>query len=83
MGRFSHEAAATDPATGIVYETEDARYSALYRYVPIDPTNLAAGGALEAMKLEGTTDTVTWTMGTTTRALPPSPACSPRPRRPC
>lgn len=63
MGRFSHEATATDPATGIVYETEDAGNSALYRYVPVDPANLAAGGVLEAMKLEGTTDTVSWTMG--------------------
>ena len=68
MGRFSHEATATHPATGIVYETEDAGHSALYRYVPIDPTNLAAGGVLEAMKLEGTTDTVAWTMGTSAAA---------------
>ncbi len=68
MGRFSHEATATDPATGIVYETEDAGASALYRYVPVDPTNLAAGGVLEAMKLEGTTDTVAWTAGTSATA---------------
>ncbi len=63
MGRFSHEATATDPATGIVYETEDAGNSAFYRYVPVDPANLAAGGVLEAMVLEGTTDTIGWTMG--------------------
>ncbi len=68
MGRFSHEATATDPATGIVYETEDAGHSALYRYVPIDRTNLAAGGVLEAMKLRGTTDTVAWTTGTSAAA---------------
>jgi uncharacterized protein len=64
MGRFSHEATATDPATGFVYETEDAGSSALYRFRPADPANLAAGGVLEAMKLTGTTDTVGWTSGT-------------------
>lgn len=68
MGRFSHEATATDPHTGIVYETEDAGSSALYRYVPKDPANLAAGGVLQAMRLEGTTDTGAWTTGTTARA---------------
>jgi uncharacterized protein len=64
MGRFSHEATATDPATGIVYETEDSGSSALYRYVPSDPANLAAGGVLEAMKLAGTNTTASWTTGT-------------------
>lgn len=35
MGRMSHEAAAVDPASGIVYLTEDSRnLSSLYRYVP-------------------------------------------------
>lgn len=63
MGRFSHEATATDPATGIVYETEDAGSSALYRYVPIDAANLGAGGVLEAMVLEGSSDTRLWTTG--------------------
>lgn len=32
-GRFAHEAVAVDPRSGIVYETEDARDSAFYRYV--------------------------------------------------
>jgi secreted PhoX family phosphatase len=63
MGRFSHEANATDPATGIVYETEDSGSSALYRYVPNDRDNLAAGGRLEAMALDGTTDTRLWATG--------------------
>jgi uncharacterized protein len=63
MGRFSHEATATDPATGIVYETEDAGSSALYRYVPADPANLAAGGVLQAMVLDGTVDTQPWDIG--------------------
>ncbi|HEX7277508.1 MAG TPA: alkaline phosphatase PhoX [Acidimicrobiales bacterium] len=64
MGRFSHEATATDPATGFVYETEDAGSSALYRFRPADPSNLAAGGVLEAMRLAGTADTREWTTGT-------------------
>jgi len=64
MGRFSHEATATDPTTGIVYETEDAGSSAFYRFRPNDPANLAAGGVLEAMKLAGTADTKPWTTGT-------------------
>jgi secreted PhoX family phosphatase len=63
MGRFSHEATATDPATGIVYETEDAGSSALYRYVPDNPADLAAGGVLQAMCLDGTTDTRLWATG--------------------
>ncbi|QYG95153.1 DUF839 domain-containing protein [Iamia sp. SCSIO 61187] len=68
MGRFSHEATATDPATGIVYETEDNGTSALYRYVPVDPADLLAGGRLEAMALDGTTDTAGWTTGTSATA---------------
>jgi secreted PhoX family phosphatase len=33
-GRFSHEAVAVDPMTGIVYETEDTGQSGFYKYVP-------------------------------------------------
>ena len=57
LGRFSHEALAIDPATGIVYLTEDRGDSRFYRFVPTTPGNLAAGGHLEAMVLAGTTDT--------------------------
>lgn len=54
-GRFAHEAAAVDPATRIVYMTEDdfAYGSGFYRYIP--PNNpmkdkrLADGGALEVL----------------------------------
>lgn len=68
MGRFSHEASATDPATGIVYETEDTGSSVLYRYLPTDRDNLAAGGVLEAMALKDDDGgpiltTVPWTTG--------------------
>ena len=34
MGRFVHEAVAVDPATGVVYETEDSGRSGLYRFTP-------------------------------------------------
>ncbi|MGH9226453.1 MAG: alkaline phosphatase PhoX [Acidimicrobiales bacterium] len=64
MGRFSHEANATDPSTGIVYLTEDAGSSALYRFRPVSTDNLAAGGVLEAMQLAGTADTRSWATGT-------------------
>lgn len=54
MGRFSHEAAAVDPATGIVYETEDARESAFYKFVPEGKWgDLKSGGKLWAMVLNG------------------------------
>ena len=45
-GRFSHEAAATDQRTGIVYETEDpgsGRGAGFYRFIPDDPGDLTAG----------------------------------------
>lgn len=49
MGRFRHEAACVDPATGIVYMTEDRDDSLLYRFVPNQPGVLAAGGTLQAL----------------------------------
>ena len=54
MGRFSHEATATDPDTGFVYETEDRSDSCFYRYKPAQYGNLhAPGGELEAMVING------------------------------
>jgi secreted PhoX family phosphatase len=53
MGRFAHEACAVDPATGIVYETEDATPGGYYKFVPNQYGNLAAGGKLYAMKVVG------------------------------
>ncbi|MEV4543475.1 alkaline phosphatase PhoX [Micromonospora echinaurantiaca] len=49
MGRFSHEAVAVDPRTGIVYLTEDATPSGLYRYLPHTPGELSAGGVLQML----------------------------------
>lgn len=60
MGRFNHEAAAVDPATGIVYLTEDRDDSVLYRFLPKTPGRLAEGGRLQAMVVEGLADTRNW-----------------------
>lgn len=53
MGRFSHEAVAVDPKTGIVYETEDAGASGFYRFIPNVSGNYAAGGVLQMLKVVG------------------------------
>jgi hypothetical protein len=60
MGRFNHEAAAVDPATGIVYLTEDRDDGVLYRFLPKTPGKLAEGGRLQAMVVEGLDDTRNW-----------------------
>ena len=57
LGRFNHEAACVDPVTGIVYLTEDRDDSVLYRFLPRERGNLAAGGRLQAMRVEGLADT--------------------------
>lgn len=53
MGRFSHEAAAVDPATGFVYLTEDRADSCFYRFVPSTAGHLAGGGRLYALRIAG------------------------------
>ncbi len=53
MGRFNHEAAAVDPATGIVYLTEDQGDSLFYRFIPSVPGELDKGGVLQALAVEG------------------------------
>lgn len=62
-GRFSHEAAAVDPETGIVYETEDTGASGFYKYVQPGAGKhwrrghhhgfLRDGGELYAMVVDG------------------------------
>ena len=63
MGRFNHEAAAVDPATGIVYQTEDRDDGVLYRFIPKTPGKLADGGRLQAMSIEGLPDCRNWATG--------------------
>lgn len=60
MGRFNHEAACVDPETGYVYMTEDRDDGVLYRFLPKEPGNLKAGGQLQAMAIEGISDTRNW-----------------------
>ena len=55
MGRFVHEAVAVDPATGIVYETEDAVRAGLYRFLPAIPGSLHQGGRLQMLAVGGQT----------------------------
>ncbi|QNM82432.1 DUF839 domain-containing protein [Sphingomonas sabuli] len=62
LGRFNHEAAAVDPATGIVYLTEDRDDSLLYRFLPYMRGRLARGGRLQALALrDGRRDSRNWT----------------------
>ncbi len=49
MGRFRHEAAAVDPASGIVYLTEDRDDGLLYRFLPASRGQLGQGGRLQAL----------------------------------
>jgi hypothetical protein len=53
MGRFVHEAVAADPATGIVYQTEDHPTAGFYRFLPREPGQLAEGGELQMLGLVG------------------------------
>jgi hypothetical protein len=54
MGRFAHEACATDPRTGIVYQTEDdGNDSGFYRFRPRHPRDLTRGGRLEMLAVRG------------------------------
>jgi hypothetical protein len=62
MGRFNHEAVCVHPASGIVYQTEDAYDSLIYRYIPNVPGKLHQGGELQALSIKGrkSLDTRNW-----------------------
>src|SRR5690606_349738 len=60
MGRMNHEAACVDPATGIVYETEDREDGLFYRFIPNVPGKLAEGGKLQALVIDGLPDSRNW-----------------------
>jgi secreted PhoX family phosphatase len=54
LGRFSHEAIAVDPKTGVVYLTEDAKpFCGFYRFVPNRRARLADGGTLQMLSING------------------------------
>lgn len=66
MGRFNHEAIAVDPASSIVYQTEDRGDGVLYRFIPKTRgdgrAKLADGGRLQALAINGqpSRDTRNW-----------------------
>src|SRR5690606_31345297 len=60
MGRFNHEAACVDPATGAVYLTEDREDGLLYCFVPRVKGRLAEGGTLHALVLPDIPDARNW-----------------------
>lgn len=72
LGRFAHEAAIVDPATGVVYLTEDASQpnGLLYRFVPdAKPSrygDLRGTGKLYAMYVPGVDDLSVFTQPRTT-----------------
>ena len=58
LGRMNHEAAAVDPASGVVYLTEDRGTSLFYRFLPEVAGELERGGKLQALRLrDGPSDT--------------------------
>lgn len=62
MGRFNHEAICVDPATGIIYQTEDRHDGLLYRFIPAVKGEPARGGRLQALVVDGrlSLDTRNW-----------------------
>lgn len=64
MGRFNHEAVAIDPETGTAYLTEDREDGLLYRFVPTVRGQLARGGQLQVLALEGIDDMRNWNAAT-------------------
>ncbi|MEU8827565.1 alkaline phosphatase PhoX [Streptomyces sp. NPDC048636] len=70
MGRFTHEAAAADPARRVIYLTEDEPDGCFYRFVPTSWGDLSVG-SLQVLKAG------TATSGSFTWATVPDPDGSP------
>ena len=62
MGRMNHEAICVDPATSVVYQTEDRGDSLIYRFLPEVAGQLHEGGRLQALVVveRKTLDTRNW-----------------------
>lgn len=71
LGRFRHEAVAVDPASGVIYLTEDRDDSCLYRFTPKEPGRLLQGGTLQALRIKDTPsfDTRNWNEDGTSHLL--------------
>jgi len=76
MGRFNREAVAIDPASGIVYQTEDARDGVFTRFVPHKPGELRAGGKLQALRILEYPNPVTSNWGAAPFPVGATHACS-------
>lgn len=74
MGRFRHEAAAVDKRTDIFYLTEDTGDGLFTRFLPREPGNLAAGGRLQALAIDGVPGMDTRNWERTTLATGAAPA---------
>ncbi|MGE0702703.1 MAG: alkaline phosphatase PhoX [Vicinamibacterales bacterium] len=76
MGNFSHEAMATDPATGITYLTEDGPSaggdggSGFYRFIYNTPGKAEDGGTLQMLAVKGRPGINFQTTGCENRAFP-------------
>ena len=76
MGNFSHEAMATDPATGITYLTEDGPSaegdigSGFYRFIYKVPGKAEFGGTLQMLAVKGRPRIDFQEMGCESRAFP-------------
>ena len=76
MGNFSHEAMATDPATGITYLTEDGASapgdigSGFYRFVYNEPGKAEFGGTLQMLAVKGRPQMDFQETGCESRAFP-------------
>lgn len=75
MGRFNHEAICVDPATGIVYLTEDRPDGLFYRFIPNVKGDLHSGGRLQALAIvdKDSFDTRNWPTNTTEKMLRSKP----------
>lgn len=64
LGFFQHEAAAVDPATGVIYLTEDEPDGRLYRFVPAayvpGQTPDLSAGTLQVAEVQNGTGLVRW-----------------------
>ncbi len=62
MGRFKHEAIAVEPASGVIYQTEDIGDGLFYRFIPHEPSQLLKGGRLQALSVtdQPSLDTRNW-----------------------
>ncbi|MEU9589529.1 alkaline phosphatase PhoX [Streptomyces sp. NPDC048193] len=60
MGRFKHEAAAADPARGVVYLTEDVTDGCFYRFRPTTWGDLSSGTLEVLVAGAATSGPVTW-----------------------